>query len=70
MNTQDELVLNHLLSGEPLTSIQAIRMYGITRLAAIVERLEKRDNWRGWFHHINSTVKKNGKKVTFTIYTI
>lgn len=39
--TQKQAVLNHLLSGKGLSSIQAINLYGITRLGAIILILKK-----------------------------
>ena len=39
--TQKEAVLNHLLSGKEISSIQAINLYGITRLGAIILNLKK-----------------------------
>ena len=39
--TQKQAVLNHLLSGKELSSIQAINLYGVTRLGAIILNLKK-----------------------------
>ena len=39
--TQKQVVLDHLLSGKELSSIQAINLYGITRLGAIILNLKK-----------------------------
>lgn len=39
--TQKEAVLNHLLSGKELSSIEAISLYGATRLGAIIFNLKK-----------------------------
>jgi hypothetical protein len=39
--TQDKKILNWLIKYESITSIQAIRAYGITRLSAIILRLKK-----------------------------
>ena len=39
--TQKQAVLNHLLLGKELSSIQAIDLYGITRLGAYILILKK-----------------------------
>ena len=39
--TQTQTVLNHLTNNRKLTSIEAIGLYGITRLAAVVYDLKK-----------------------------
>ena len=39
--TQKQAVLNHLLSGKELSSIEAINLYGVTRLGAIILILKK-----------------------------
>lgn len=41
---QDDTILNHLRTKGPITSIDAIHLYGITRLAAVVHRLRKQYN--------------------------
>jgi len=41
MPTQRELVLQHLRQGEPITQFQALRDYGIQRLAARVHELRQ-----------------------------
>ena len=41
--TQHERVREHLLSGQSLTQLEALRLYGCLRLAAIVFRLRKRE---------------------------
>ena len=47
--TQDEVVLERLLNGEGITSLQAIKLYGITRLSAVIFRLREEcfvlDEW-------------------------
>lgn len=35
-NTQTKAILEHLLSGRELTSMQAIELYGATRLSGII----------------------------------
>lgn len=44
MNTQNQQVLAHLKQGKTLTPIEALREYGIFRLAARVYELKK----AGW----------------------
>tara|TARA_R110002153_G_C13028126_1_gene468388 strand:- start:247 stop:465 length:219 start_codon:yes stop_codon:yes gene_type:complete len=39
--TQSNQVMSHLETGRSLTSIEAIGLYGITRLAAVVYSLHK-----------------------------
>lgn len=39
--TQKQAVLDHLLSGKELSSIQAINLYGVTRLGAVILNLKK-----------------------------
>ena len=67
-NTQYELVLEHLLKNQKITSWEAFEIYGITRLSHIIYLLRKID------YKIKSisTTKKNryGHKVTFSTYTL
>lgn len=44
MNTQNQQVLAHLKQGKTLTPIEALREYGIFRLAARIYNL-KEDGW-------------------------
>lgn len=37
--TQNERILNHLKTGKPITSIQAISRWGVTRLSARIFEL-------------------------------
>jgi hypothetical protein len=39
--TQKQVVLDHLLSGKELSSIEAINLYGVTRLGAYILILKK-----------------------------
>jgi len=39
--TQKNEILNHLVSGNTLTSLQAFELFGCTRLAATIHRLRK-----------------------------
>lgn len=40
--TQKQCILEHLLSGSPITSQQAIDLYGATRLSGIIYSLKKK----------------------------
>jgi len=50
--TQSETVLNHLENNRKITSIEAIGLYGITRLAAVIYTLKKQN------HEITSEMKE------------
>lgn len=41
--TQNEMVLNHLKGGKTLTSLEALKEYGIMRLASRVDELRELD---------------------------
>lgn len=41
MATQSEQVLNHLKTNKAITSMEAIKEYGITRLAVAIHTLKK-----------------------------
>ena len=38
--TKKQRVLNHLKSGKSITSMEAITLYGVTRLAAVIHTLK------------------------------
>ena len=40
--SQDERVLKHLKAHKTITSLQAVKLFGITRLSAVIFRLRKR----------------------------
>ncbi len=40
--TQEKAILKHLLSGKELTSIQAIELFGVTRLSALIFNLRQK----------------------------
>jgi hypothetical protein len=42
MKSQNELILDHFLSGKTLTPMKALHVYGCTRLAARVYELKRR----------------------------
>lgn len=39
--TQKQLILNHMRNRGPITSVAAIGLYGITRLAAVILKLRQ-----------------------------
>ena len=59
--TKKQKILNHLKSGKSITSMEAINLYGVTRLAAVVHTL-KRER-----HPIESENVK-GKDGTYAVY--
>ena len=58
-----QTILNHLMSNRKITSIEAIGLYGITRLAAVVHSL------KGAGHAVNTTMKK-GVKSKYAEYSL
>ena len=54
--TQNQIIKDHLLSGQPITSWQAITDYHITRLAKCVHELRQ-----AGMNIQSKTVKENGK---------
>ena len=56
--TQNEVILNHLKNYGGLTSLEAIRLYSITRLAARISDLRKKG-----YNILSETIrKKDGKR--------
>jgi hypothetical protein len=54
--TQAKVILDHLLSGRPLTALDALNEYGCFRLAARIHELRKE-------HEIEEVmVERNGKR--------
>lgn len=39
--TKKQMILNHLKAGNPITSLDAIRQFGVTRLSAVIFDLKK-----------------------------
>lgn len=58
---QKHKVLKHLRSREKITSIEAIGLYGITRLAAVVLQLKD-------LGHIINSVRKKGVNGNYVEY--
>lgn len=58
-----QTILNHLRYNRKITSIEAIGLYGITRLAAVVHSLNKSG------HVVNATMKK-GVKSKYAEYSL
>lgn len=61
--TQASQVLKHLRKRKTLTSVEAIGLYGITRLAAVVSTLKK----RGYPVH---TKLKKGVRSSYAEYSL
>jgi len=61
--TQSQTVLNHLTNNRKLTSIEAIGLYGITRLAAVVHLLKKQG------FEITAE-RKDGARATYSEYRL
>lgn len=66
-NTQTKAILEHLLSGKAITSIEAIELYGATRLSGIIYYLREQG------YQINSSRKviktRYGKSVAVAVYS-
>lgn len=64
--TQMELIKKHFLTGKHLTSLEAIRLYGCTRLADKVFRLKH----MGWIigSETKHGVSSYGQKYTYSEY--
>jgi len=61
--SQAQVVLNHLTNNRKLTSIEAIGLYGITRLSAVVYRLKNEGV------EVNTTMK-GGVKAPYAEYSL
>jgi len=57
-------VLNHLTNNRKLTSIEAIGLYGITRLAAVVHNIKKDG------YEIDTTMKDGVNKTQYAEYSL
>lgn len=67
--TQAEMVLDYCVKHGSITSLDAIRDIGCTRLAAQIFNLEHKDGYL--FSRQNETSKNRfGKAVTYTRYTL
>ena len=64
--TQAQTVMNHLWKKGTINSVEAIGLYGITRLAAVIDRL-KRDHHAG--SGITSRMKK-GVRANYAEYSL
>lgn len=65
-NTQTKAILEHLLSGRELTSMQAIELYGATRLSGIIYHLRN----KGYIINRRDEVVKNryGRNTVIGVY--
>ncbi len=64
--TQKQQILNHLRKGKSITSLQAINMWTITRLAAVIFDCKSDLNTNEYIE--SKPVTRNGK--TFACYTL
>lgn len=54
-DSKHKQIETHLLSGKPLTGLQAIDLYGVYRLSSVINRLRKK-------HDIETTmIERNGE---------
>lgn len=65
-NSQVTAVLNHLLSGEEISPLQALKEYGVFRLSAVIFKIKK----DGYVvsQRMQTFVKPNGQKGEFAVY--
>ena len=66
---QRQTVYNHMMSGHTITSLQAIRLYGITRLSARIMDIEKAYGITPSRRRITVT-NRNGRNVSVCEYWI
>tara|TARA_R100001244_G_scaffold17967_2_gene19039 strand:- start:4689 stop:4952 length:264 start_codon:yes stop_codon:yes gene_type:complete len=59
--TKKQEILNHLKSGKTITSMEAIELYKVTRLAAVVHTLKREG-------HIIESENVKGNNGTYSIY--
>ena len=64
MNSQNELILNHLRKGKSITAIQALMEYNCFRLAARIKNL------RDEGHKINTVKETLSSKKVIARYTL
>ena len=62
--TQREKIINHLTTRRSITSVEAIGLYGITRLAAVVHRLKNEG------YDIEATLKHGVNKTLYAEYSL
>lgn len=66
MKSQKNRIFNWLLTGKPLTALQALRMFGCMRLAARIDELRNDDK-----RDIKTImVEKNGKRYAKYIFNL
>lgn len=61
--TQADVISKHLRTNKKITSVEAIGLYGITRLAAVIERMKSNGV------AIHTEVKK-GVRATYAEYSL
>ena len=67
MKTKKQKIKEHLESGKSITSWEAIELYNVTRLAAIIFNLKE----KGWIIKTTNMSKKNnsGETIKYAKYT-
>lgn len=60
--TQNQQILSHLKSGKDITSLQALGLYGVCRLAARINDLRKQDV------PIETVLRTDGQGRTYASY--
>lgn len=71
--TQEDIVLEWLLLGLPITQYEANYnpRIGVSRLPAIIHKLENKRGFKGWINHEDIQVKNRfGKSTTVTRYSL
>lgn len=67
MKTQCQMVIEHINKTGSITSLEAIKEYGITRLGSIIHILRRKENYN--ILSKNETSKNRyGRKVTYSRY--
>ena len=69
--SNDTIIRNHLLVYGSISSLEAIRLYGITRLAAVIERLRhKVEPLMNITTEIVKGENRFGKKTHYAVYRL
>ena len=67
MKTQCQMVIEHINKRGSITSLEAIKEYGITRLGSVIHILRRKENYN--ILSKNETSKNRyGRKVTYSRY--
>lgn len=65
--THQDRILNHLITKGSITSWEAIKEYGITRLSAVIFNLRKEYNIRS---EIEKSTNRYGDKISYAKYIL